>query len=106
MRSKGGYSPELASVLALAIELNGGRLGNVNPLIYTMSLTQTLAGGSKAPPSLHFFHREISGSNNRYTVKPGEAYSTVLGNSTLNVKNFLLLQSAAPAGAPNTPSNP
>ncbi len=99
-------APEIAGVLALAIELNGGRLGNVNPLIYTLSLTQTLAGGAKAPPSLQFFHREISGSNNRYTVKPGQAYSTVLGNSTLDVKNFLLLQSAAPAGAPNTPSNP
>jgi hypothetical protein len=30
----------------------------------------------------------------------------VLGNGTLDVKNFLLLQGAAPAGAPSTPSNP
>jgi hypothetical protein len=29
-----------------------------------------------------------------------------LGNSTLDVKNFLGLQAAAAAGAPNTPSNP
>jgi subtilase family serine protease len=99
-------SPEFAGVLALAIELNGGRLGNVNPLIYSLSLTQTLAGGVKAPKALQFFHRDISGSNNFFTVKPGQAYSEVLGNSTLDVKNFLGLQLAAPAGTPNTSTNP
>ncbi|MGD1078216.1 MAG: hypothetical protein ABR881_07840 [Candidatus Sulfotelmatobacter sp.] len=99
-------SPEFAGVLALAVELNGGRLGNVNPLIYTLSLVQTLSGGTKAPQPLQFFHREISGNNNFFTVQPGQAYSEVLGNSTLDVKNFLGLQRAAPAGAPNTPSNP
>jgi subtilase family serine protease len=99
-------SPEFAGVLALAVELNGGRLGNVNPLIYTLSLLQTLAGGTKAPQPLQFFHREISGNNNFFTVQPGQAYSEVLGNSTLDVKNFLGLSFAAPAGAPNTPSNP
>ncbi len=99
-------SPEIAGVLALAIELNGGRLGNVNPLIYGLSLTQTLLGGVNAPKQFQYFHREISGSNNLFTVKPGQAYSEVLGNSTLDVKNFLQLQLAAPAGAPNTHSNP
>ena len=99
-------SPELAGVLALAVELNGGRLGNINPLIYTLSAVQTLAGGTKAPKSLQFFHRDITGNNNSFTVKPGQAYSEVLGNSTLDVKNFLILQGAKAAGAPNTPSNP
>ena len=99
-------SPEFAGVLALAVELNGGRLGNVNPLIYTLSAIQTLAGGLNAPSPLQFFHREISGNNNFYTVQPGQAYSEVLGNSTLDVKNFLGLHFAAPAGAPDTPSNP
>jgi subtilase family serine protease len=99
-------SPEMAGVLALAVELNGGRLGNVNPLIYALSAVQTLAGGTKAPKALQYFHRNISGNNNGFAVKPGQAYSEVLGNSTLDVKNFLQLQLAAPAGAPNTPSNP
>jgi subtilase family serine protease len=99
-------SPEMAGVLALAVELNRGRLGNVNPLIYALSAVQTIAGGAKAPKSLQFFHRNISGDNNGYKVKPGQAFSEVLGNSTLDVKNFLLLQGAAPAGAPGTPSNP
>ncbi|MGA2350558.1 MAG: S53 family serine peptidase [Terracidiphilus sp.] len=99
-------SPEIAGVLALAVELNGGRLGNVNPLIYTLSAVQTLAGGTKAPKALQYFHREITGNNNFFTVNPGQAYSEVLGNSTLDVKNFLGLPFVAPAGTPNTPSNP
>ena len=99
-------SPEFAGVLALAVELNGGRLGNVNPLIYTLSLVQTIAGGAKAPKPLQYFHRNISGNNNAFTVKPGQGYSPVLGNSTLDVKNFLQLQLASPAGAPNTATNP
>ena len=99
-------SPEMAGVLALAVELNGGRLGNVNPLIYALSAVQTLAGGTRAPQALQYFHRNISGNNNGFAVKPGQAYSEVLGNSTLDVKNFLQLQFAAPAGTPNTPSNP
>ena len=64
------------------------------------------AGGTNAPKALQFFHRNISGDNNGFTVKPGQAYSEVLGNSTLDVKNFLQLQGAAPAGTPSTPSNP
>jgi len=103
-------SPEIAGVLALAIELNAGRLGNVNPLIYALSRLQTLSGNEKAPKPLQFFHRNISGDNNYYKVKPGQAYSEVLGNSTLDVKNFLGLSLADPsipaAGAPDTHSNP
>jgi subtilase family serine protease len=99
-------SPEMAGVLALAVERNGTRLGNANPLIYTLSLEQTLAGGLYAPKQLQFFHRNISGNNNGFKVSPGQAYSEVLGNSTLDVENFLNLQGAAPAGAPGTPSNP
>jgi subtilase family serine protease len=99
-------SPEMAGVLALAVELNHGRLGNVNPLFYSLSAIQTLAGGQAAPPPLQYFHRAISGNNNGYTVSPGQAFSEVLGNSTLDVKNFLQLPFVQPAGAPDTPSNP
>ncbi|MGA2535234.1 MAG: S53 family serine peptidase [Terracidiphilus sp.] len=98
-------SPEMAAVLALAVELNGGRLGNVNPMIYQLSAKQSAAGKNPPPDSL-IFHREISGNNNLYKVSPGQAYSTVLGNSTLYVQNFLGLSSAAAAGAPDTSSNP
>ena len=99
-------SPEMAGVLALAVELNHGRLGNVNPLIYALSAVQTIAGGTHAPKALQYFHRDISGNNNGFKVSPGQAYSEVLGNSTLDVRNFLQLPFIAPSGAPGTPSNP
>jgi subtilase family serine protease len=99
-------SPELAGVIALAVELNNGRLGNVNPEIYGMSALQTLLGGAKAPKEAQFFHRTVWGSNNFYTVQPGQAFSEVLGNGTLDVTKLLLLESAKAAGTPNTPSNP
>jgi subtilase family serine protease len=99
-------SPEMAGVLALAVQLNGGRLGNVNPRIYALSAIQSLFGGEHAPKPLQFFHRNISGDNNAFKVRPGQAYSEVLGNGTLDVKNFLGLHEAKPAGAPDTPSNP
>jgi subtilase family serine protease len=99
-------SPEMAGVVALAVERAGTRLGNVNPLIYSLSLQQTLAGGVNAPQAFQFFHRNISGNNNGFTVSPGQAYSEVLGNSTLDVKNFLNLQGAASAGPPGTATNP
>jgi subtilase family serine protease len=98
-------SPETAGVLALDVEKNG-RLGNANPLLYTLGFLQTAAGGNSAPKALQYFHRNIEGNNNGYTVKPGQPYSTVLGNGTLDVKNFLGLPNAAPAGTPGTPSNP
>ncbi len=97
-------SPQFAGVLAHAIEL-GGRQGNANPLIYALSALQT-ALGKNPPASLQFFHRNISGNNNGFTVSPGDAYSEVLGNSTLIVSNFLGLSFAPPSGAADTPSNP
>jgi subtilase family serine protease len=97
-------SPEMAGVLALDVEING-RLGNVNPTIYNASFMQTLTG-PLTPDRLEVFHRDIKGNNNGYKVKVGDAYSTVLGNGTINVKNFLGLQGAAPAGVPGTATNP
>ena len=52
------------------------------------------------------FHRDIKGNSNGFKVKPGDAYSTVLGNGTINVKNYLGLQGAAPAGIPGTAADP
>jgi subtilase family serine protease len=99
-------SPEMAGVIALAVEKSGGRLGNLNPTIYALSALQTLLGGANAPAPFQFFHRDISGNNNGFTVRPGQAYSEVLGNGTLDVRNFLGLQGVAAAGAPGTTSNP
>jgi subtilase family serine protease len=98
-------APQFAGVMAHLVQLNG-RQGNVNPLIYSLSALQTALGGTSAPPELQFFNRGISGNNNGYTVSPGDEYSPVLGNSTLNVANFLGMSYAPPTGAPSTASNP
>ncbi len=99
-------SPQFAGVLALAVELNGGRLGNVNPQLYALGALQTLAGGEKAPTALHFYHRVAEGNNGFYKVAPGQSYSEVLGQGTLDVKNFLAIPFAPAAGTPDTTSNP
>jgi len=98
-------APQMAGVIALSVEVAGSRLGNINPQLYALSALQTAASGKLANLS-QFFHRATFGNNNGYTVVPGQAYSTVLGNGTLFVKNYLQLQSAAAAGTPNTPTNP
>jgi subtilase family serine protease len=99
-------APEMAGVLALAIE-HHGRQGNVNPRIYELSAQQARAGGVNAPPAKQYFHRNISGNNNSFTLSPGQEYSEVLGNGTLNVRTFLELPAGTPpAGTPNTPGNP
>jgi subtilase family serine protease len=97
-------APQMAGVLALDVQLQG-RLGNVNPLIYHLASLQSAASGKTASLS-QFFHRNISGNNNGYTVSPGQAYSPVLGVGTVFVKSFLGLPTVAPAGTPSTPTNP
>jgi subtilase family serine protease len=99
-------APEFAGVLALGVELNGGRLGNVNPEIYSRGALQTLLGGENAPQALHFYHRVAAGNNGFYSVRPGQAYSEVLGQGTLDVNSFLEVPFAPASGTPNTPSNP
>ena len=98
-------SPQMAGVVALAVELNGSRLGNINPMLYNLAALQTSASGKSANLS-QFYHRNISGNNNGYIAVPGQAYNPVIGLGTLFVKNFLQLQSAPAAGTPSTPSNP
>lgn len=99
-------APEFAAVVALEVELNGGRLGNVNPEIYARGALQTLIGGESAPAALHFYHRVAAGNNGFYSVKPGQAYSEVLGQGTVDVNSFLQIPFAPASGAPNTKSNP
>ncbi|HEY1576321.1 MAG TPA: S53 family serine peptidase [Terracidiphilus sp.] len=98
-------SPQMAAVLALEVELQGSRLGNANFMIYHLASLQSAASGKTANLS-QFFHRNISGNNNGYTVSPGQAYSPVLGVGTVFVKTFLGIPTAAPAGTPSTPTNP
>jgi subtilase family serine protease len=116
-------SPQFAGVLAHLIQLSGGgslsnpppagaqiapagRLGNVNPLIYSLAAQQIAAGGPQAPANLQFFNRRIQGFSGFWGANTDTAYSYVLGVGTPNVTNFLGLQGAVPAGNPGTITNP
>jgi subtilase family serine protease len=99
-------SPEFAGVVALLVEHEGKRVGNVNSYIYARAAGQQAAGGVDAPADKQFFHRVIPGYNNKYSSAHGE-YSKVLGVGTPQVANFLKLpQGTALAGTPQTASNP
>jgi len=92
-------SPEFAGLLALEEQNLGGRLGNVNPLIYAQAAMQQNDGGLK------FFRQGIPGFNGYYSTT-SSGYNMVLGNGTVHARNFIFAPSAPPAGDPQTPSNP
>jgi subtilase family serine protease len=89
-------SPAFAGVLALEEEnLGARRLGNVNYQIYAQLATAQLVN----------FHTNIPGFNGiASTTLFG--YDPVLGARTPFVKNLIFAPLAAPAGNPQTPSNP
>ena len=120
-------SPQFAGVVAYMIQLAGGgtsstvtmpipglpqpntppgRLGNINPLLYSLSATQTAAGGASAPTNLTYYNRNISGFSGYWGNNATLPYSYVLGLGTPNVTNLLGLQGATPAGNPGTITNP
>jgi subtilase family serine protease len=91
-------APDIAGMFALAVKLNGGRLGPMNTFIYQRSAAQIKNGGAS------FHHAAIHGNNGVYTVAP--PYDLVIGNGTLDVRQFLEIAKLPAAGIPNTPSNP
>jgi subtilase family serine protease len=93
-------APGFAGLLALEEENLGGRLGNVNYLIYTLAATQASSGGS-----LKFFHQGIPGFNG-YFDTTSTGYNRVLGNGTVYGRAFILAPSLPAAGMPQSPSNP
>ena len=91
-------APDFAGLVALIIQAVGGRLGNINPVIYSLAKTQN--GGGTA-----VFHRGIAGTNGSYTSSGN--YNMVLGNGTLLANVFLNSAKPPPvAGNPGTASNP
>jgi subtilase family serine protease len=116
-------SPQFAGVVAHMIQLAGGgaganpppagqpfappgRMGNINPMLYSLAATQIAAGGPQAPANLQFFNRRIQGFSGYWGNNTVTAYSYVLGLGTPNVTNLLGLQGAVPAGNPGTVTNP
>lgn len=91
-------APDFAGVLALRIQLTGGRLGNVNYDLYARAAAQ--ANGAQPP----LFRTGIVGNNGAYKTGPG--YNAVLGNGSLIVNAYLGVSRRPVAGVPMTPSNP
>jgi subtilase family serine protease len=98
-------APEFAGMAALGVQRFGHRLGNLNTYIYNTGFVQTLIGASA--PTERFYHRNIPGYDGLYNTDPTkQPYNFMTGNGTPDVRVFLALPGAAPAGNPQTASNP
>ncbi len=93
-------APDFAGLTALNIERFGTRLGNENYYIYG------LAAAQNAGLPVKVFRTDIPGYNGLYSTATGTTYNRVLGNGTLDGKNFLLAPLVPSAGTPQTPTNP
>ena len=91
-------SPEFAGVLALLVEKNG-RMGNVNPYIYSLAARQA-KGGRRS------YHTEIPGYNGVVQSNVSSTYSVSVGVGTPIVASFLGMPTVAKAGTPQSLSNP
>jgi subtilase family serine protease len=103
-------SPELASAVALLVE-QYGRMGNLNPYIYSLAQAQTAAASNSPTLASTAFHRAIPGfdgvvTNGQPGNTSGAYFNYTVGNGTPRVFRFVGAASAAPAGAPQSPSNP
>jgi subtilase family serine protease len=93
-------SPEFTGALALLIEQNG-RMGNVNGYLYQLAAQQ--AKNKSAAP---FLHTGIPGFNGLIESNLSPTYNTSTGIGTPIVKKVMGATLAAPAGLPQTISNP
>jgi subtilase family serine protease len=91
-------SPDFVGLVALKIESEGGRLGNVNYEVYSLAAEQANGSFNRV------FRQDINGSNGVYSTAPG--YNLVLGNGTVIANDFVLGPSLPAAGEPQTPTNP
>ncbi|MBE7210072.1 MAG: S8 family serine peptidase [Gluconacetobacter diazotrophicus] len=103
-------SPELAGALALLVE-QYGRMGNLNPTLYTLGQAQTKAGTNNIARASTVFHRSIPGyngvnTNNQPVNVSGAYYNYTVGVGTPIVYRLVGAPSAAPAGVPQSASNP
>ena len=103
-------SPEFVGALALYEQQFGKknhRMGNVNYFLYAAGALQTLAGGTKAPAALQFYHRNNPGYNGVvYDDFPSYNYNYVYGNGSPDVRKLFGLTRYPAAGVPQTATNP
>ena len=100
-------SPELVGALAL-VEQNGGggRLGNINPFLWSQGYVQTDLGGAKAAPVAQFFHKGQQGYNGVVHTGDTVGFDYMYGNGSPDVRTLFGMTSYAPAGNPQTITNP
>ncbi len=93
-------SPEFGGAMALLIEQKG-RMGNLNEYLYKKAATQAASGGK-----VTFFHTQTPGYNGVIQSVISPTYDISTGVGTPYVRALVGAGSAAPAGLPQTPSNP
>jgi subtilase family serine protease len=100
-------SPEFASVMALLVE-RVGRMGNINPYLYSLRTKQLNALDAGGSSSNDFFHTNIPGFNGiRANMYPARGYNFTIGVGTPIVAKLIGAPAGTPlAGIPRTPSNP
>ncbi len=83
------------------VQNSGKRQGRANDRLYMLAQAQT-NGGAAA------FHRNIPGNNGFYTSSAtgSPAYNMVIGNGTLDIRQFMQVMNLPAAGAPGSASNP
>ena len=92
-------APDFAGLVALKVQRDQSRQGNINYELYVDAFEQNLGIVSG------IFRENIPGYNGYYSTKPG--YDRVLGIGTVRGLNFLKPPAGTPvAGVPQTPSNP
>ena len=103
-------SPEFVGALALYEQQLGKknhRVGNANYYLYVLGAIQTLAGGTKAPAALQFYHRDNPGFNGVVPDSfPSYNYNYVYGNGSPDVRKLFGLTRYPAAGLPKTTTNP
>ena len=100
-------SPEFVGALALVIQNGGGgRLGNINPFLWSQGYVQTDLGGAKAAPVAQFFHKGQNGYNGVVHTNDTVGFDYMFGNGSPNVRTLFGMTGYAPAGDPQTATNP
>ena len=99
-------SPEFVGALALFVQANG-RQGNFNPYLYIKGAAQTAAGGINAPADLQYYRRNTPGFDGYWDASfPSLNYNYIVGNGTPDVRKLFDFTNFAPAGLPQTSTNP
>jgi subtilase family serine protease len=99
-------SPEFVGALALVEQNGGGRVGNLNWFLWAQGYTQTDLGGAKAAAVAQFFHKGQPGYNGVVHTQDTVGFDYMYGNGTPNMRTLFGLTSDAPAGDPQTKTNP